>query len=159
MSIRFGEFCKVVDGRITTVFTLLDVVGLMSQAGWEVLPPSNGEDIPVPGPSRGGAVLLESQDDDLSRQSLETLEGMLFKGMNYRTAHSGGSMQGYWVDDMVWYGQKGIGSARGLENFTKNIQGPIVAAHPDRIGGFHLARIAEGECAAMCGLETLQVPA
>ena len=65
-------------------------------------------------------------------------------------------MEGYWVDDMVWYGPKGVGSAHGLADFKTNIQGPILAAHPDRIGGFHLARVAEGECAAMCGLETLQ---
>ncbi len=153
---RFGEFSRIDNGTVVEVYTLFDLIDLMSQAGFEVLPPCPGEDLHPPGPLRGNAVLLEPQDDEVSKQSLRQLEDMLFKGMNYRTERSGGSMEGYWQPDMVWYGQKGMGTSRGLEEFSRNAQGTILKAYPDRIGGFHLARIGEGECAAMGGLRTLQ---
>lgn len=153
---RFGEFLRIEDAQIVEVYTLFDIIDLMSQSGFEVLPPGPGRDIHPPGPSTASAVLLEEQDAKISKQSLGQLEDMLFKGMNYRTRNSGGSMQGYWQPDMVWYGQKGMGSSFGLDEFQRNAQGTILQAYPDRIGGFHLVRLGEGECAAMGGLRTLQ---
>jgi len=40
--IRWGELCQVKDGRINEVFTLLDIVDLMQQAGLRVLPLARG---------------------------------------------------------------------------------------------------------------------
>lgn len=156
VKMRFGEFSCVENGKVVEVYTLFDIVDFMSQAGFDVLPRSPGEDLHPPGPVGGNALLLDAQDELVSKQSLDQLEDMLFKGMNYRTENSGGSMDGYWQPDMVWYGQKGMGSSFGLDEFQRNAQGTILQAYPDRIGGFHLARLGEGECAAMGGLRTLQ---
>lgn len=155
---RFGEFSRVVDNKIVEIYTLFDIISLMRQAGFAVLPPSKGHDIWVPGPINGGGVLLEPQDAKESEKSFELLNRMLFEGMQYKQGQKAKKpgMEGYWTEDMVWYGPDGIGSVYGLKEFYRNAQGPIVAGHPDRIGGFHKARFGEGHCAAMGGLKALQ---
>ena len=44
VNIRWGEFCKVEDNRVTEIYFLLDMVDLMQQAGMDVLPPAMGKD-------------------------------------------------------------------------------------------------------------------
>ncbi|NIB40644.1 ester cyclase [Pseudomaricurvus alkylphenolicus] len=154
---RFGEFSRLVDGKIVEIYTLFDIISLMKQAGVDVVPPSPGREIWVPGPMAGNGVLLEPQDEQESQKSFQVLYNMLFKGMQYdKTDREKPGMEGHWTEDMVWYGPSGIGSAFGMEEFYRNAQGPIVAGHPDRIGGFHKARFGEGHCAAMGGLRALQ---
>ena len=45
---RFGEFCKVVDGKIAEIRIIVDLPDLMRQAGINLLPPNYGRDIWVP---------------------------------------------------------------------------------------------------------------
>ena len=40
--LRFGDFYKVEDGLITDCFVILDMIGLMQQAGVNLLPPCCG---------------------------------------------------------------------------------------------------------------------
>lgn len=159
--IAFGEYCRVEDNRIVESILILDLVSLMRQAGLNPLPPNTGRDIWIPGPMAGNGVLHDRQDDTQSQQTLDLIEGMLFKGMQYnrneqdRSASRSG-MAGYWQPDMVWHGPAGIGSAYGLEEFKSNAQGPILAGFPDRTGGFHQARFAEGHVAGHVGLSALR---
>jgi predicted ester cyclase len=154
---RFGEFCRVKEGRIVEVYTLFDIVSLMSQAGFEVLPPGPGASLWVPGPRKGRALLHDKQPVDESETSREILENMLFKGMKYNKENAENpTMDGYWTHDMVWHGPHGIGSAFGLDEFYERAQKPIVRGYPDRIGAFHKARFGEGHCICMGGLRTLQ---
>jgi predicted ester cyclase len=61
-------------------------------------------------------------------------------------------MERYWdPHKMVWYGPTGIGTTYGLEGFQKYHQQPFLRAFPDRKGGHHVARLAEGLYAATTG--------
>ena len=44
VNIRWGEFCRLEDGKIVETYFLLDLIDLMQQAGFNVLPPSLGTD-------------------------------------------------------------------------------------------------------------------
>jgi len=150
--IRFGEFCAVHDGQITENYLLLDLVGLMLQAGFRVLPPSNGDEAKVPGPRVGEGVLLGSQEDDETRCSLALVEAMLGSMRRYNMDDPTTlSHATYWRPDMHWYGPCGIGTARGMNEYFPVHQRPFLAAFPDRQGVGHKARVAEGEYVASTG--------
>jgi hypothetical protein len=60
-------------------------------------------------------------------------------------------MRSYWADDMGWYGPGGIGSNRGIPNYRRCHQIPFLTAFPDRVGGNHRARFADGNYVASTG--------
>jgi len=61
VNIRWGEFYRLEGGRITEVFFLLDLVDLIQQAGFQVLPPSRVTDGVYPPPRANDGILLEAQ--------------------------------------------------------------------------------------------------
>ncbi|MCE7983559.1 MAG: polyketide cyclase [Caldilinea sp. CFX5] len=157
MRIRFGEFCRVEQGKIVGGRLILDLVDVMRLAGYRVLPPATGHEIAIPGPQSGDGVLLTPQDDNESSQSLALVEAMLFKGLaayNQKTLTSMGNAR-FWTDDMRWYGPGGIGTTYGIGGFEQQHQKPFLHAFPDRKGGHHDARIAEGIYVASTGWPSL----
>jgi ketosteroid isomerase-like protein len=155
--LRFGEFCRVHDGTIAEIRCLVDLPDLARQAGIDLLPPSYGRDLWIPGPMAGDGVFHEAQDPAESRQTLELVEAMIFGGLNRYDGRNQDSqgLERFWHPHMVWHGPAGIGSAYGLDEFKRNAQGPIVRAFPDRKGVGHQAQIAEGRFAASTGWPSL----
>ncbi|MCE7983569.1 MAG: hypothetical protein DYG89_20540 [Caldilinea sp. CFX5] len=112
VSIRWGEFCRLEAGQIVESYFLLDLIDLMQQAGYQVLPPSRGKDGLYPPPrtgvgvtqltgatrdlsgfanltglvqlrnSYGDGVLLGAQDPQISAYSRDHLRRFLFEGLN-----------------------------------------------------------------------------
>lgn len=156
--IRWGEFCAVQDGHIVEDYLLLDLVDVMRQAGYRVLPPSPGDETYWPRPFEEDGVLLSPQDDAESQRSLALVEAMItglgkFDGAD---PNKMGQMA-FWTPDMHWYGPCGIGSSRNRQEYERNHQTPFLTAFPDRKGfthpdgGRHKARIAEGHFVASTG--------
>jgi predicted ester cyclase len=154
---RFGEFCRVQDGKIIEIRIIVDLPDLIRQAGIDLLPPNYGRDLWIPGPLAGDGVVLGKQDPAESEKTLKLVEEMIFGGLNKYDGRSQDSqgLERFWHPHMVWHGPVGIGSAYGLDEFKKNAQGPIVRAFPDRRGVGHQARIAEGHFAASTGWPSL----
>ena len=151
--IRFGEFSRMEEGKITETRILFDLVDLLRQVGIRVLPESPGEERIVPGPEAGDGVLLAARDSGESRKTLELVEAMIFGLGSYDQSNlESMGMEKYWdPQKMVWYGPTGIGTTYGLEGFQKYHQQPFLRAFPDRKGGHHVARLAEGLYAATTG--------
>lgn len=150
--IRFGEFCAVHDGQITENYLLLDLIDVMLQAGYRVLPTSNGSEAKVPGPRVGDVVLLGPQDDATSARSLALVEAMIASmGQYHLEDPTTLSHASFWRPDMCWYGPCGIGTVRSMDDYFPVHQRPFLAAFPDRRGGNHKARVAEGEYVASTG--------
>lgn len=154
---RFGEFCKVADGKIIEIRLIIDLPALLRQTGTDLLPPDYGRTLWAPGPLAGDGVLLEEQDPAESEKTLNLVEAMIFGGLNKYDGKDQASqgLERYWHSHMVWHGPAGIGSAYGLEEFKQNAQGPIVRAFPDRKGVGHQARLADGRFAASTGWPSL----
>jgi len=150
---RFGEFCKVDQRKIVEIRCIVDLPELMRQSSVDLLPPSYGRDIWIPGPLAGDGLLLEEQDPRESEKTLNLVEEMLY---SYdEETHGSQVLEHFWHPDMVWHGPAGIGSAYGLDEFKRNAQGPIVNAFPDRGWKGHRARITEGAFAAATGWPSL----
>ncbi len=154
---RFGEFCRVENGKIVEIRIIVDLPDLMRQAGINLLPPSYGRDRWIPGPLAGDGVLLAEQEPAESEKSLHLVEAMIFGGLNKYDGKDQASqgLELYWHPHMVWHGPVGIGSAYGLDEFKQNAQGPIVRAFPDRRGVGHQARVGDGRFAASTGWPSL----
>lgn len=150
--VRFGEFYRVEHGRIVEARVLLDLVGLMRQAGCLVLPPSNGLEILVPGPQGQDGLLLfdcDAADGTYTHGVLQRMLDGLMSFNQHDLASMG--MDQFWHPDMMWYGPSGIGSTRAVSGFQRHHQKPFLTAFPDRKGAGHRARIAEGNYVASTG--------
>lgn len=150
--VRIGEFYRVENNTIVEARVLLDLVDVMRQAGFNVLPPSNGLDLLVPGPQYNDGVLLNEQDPGQTTHSMQLLDRLITGLTSFDKADlKSMDMHSIWHPEMMWYGPCGIGTARRVEGFQKHHQQPFLHAFPDREGGGHRSRIAEGNYIASTG--------
>ena len=151
-TLRFGEFYRIVDGRIAEARILLDIIDLARQAGRRLLPPSSGLELWVPGPRLHDGLLIGATDPAAGVRSLGLVEAMIGGLMRYDESDlKSMGMARHWRADMMWYGPGGIGTSRGIGGFERHHQAPFLHAFPDRKGGTHRARIAEGAYVASTG--------
>ncbi|MEM7342247.1 MAG: ester cyclase [Actinomycetota bacterium] len=155
--LRFGEFCRVIDGEVAEIRCLVDLPGLAAQVGVHLLPPFPAKGEPPPGPALGNGVVRGTSDPVETAYTLQLVEDML-GGCNRLDGSDLESMgmAAYWHPDMVWHGPWGVGSSYGFDEFQNYAQGPSVRSFPDRRGGFHQARFADGLTAAFTGWPSLQ---
>lgn len=152
--LRSGEFYRVEpDGRISEAKLIIDLPDLMRQAGAAPLPRILGTEMLFPGPATHDGVLPTGQDD--GERTLDLCEAMLrdlsaYDPETFQSAHQTG-VDGYWHDDMLWYGPGGIGSNYRWSGFEKDHRAAFLTAFPDRVGGDHYCRIGDGNYAAVSG--------
>lgn len=155
--IRFGEFYKIVDGKIVEARIILDLLDVMRQAGFRFIP-SLAPEIIIPGPASYDGNLLYETDDETSAAALDLVESMIYKGL--KKASQGLEKQklnSYWSDDFMWYGPAGIGSTKGLKGFKDYHQEPFLVALPDRVGGHnHSARFGDGNYICSTGWPSVE---
>ncbi len=151
-NIRFGEYCRVSNGLIDETYLIIDILDVLRQAGIQLLPSSRGEEGLVPGPATGDGVLLKDQDEVETKKSLALVEAMIAGLRSYDHVNlSSMNMAKFWHPEMKWYGPSGIGTTYGLKGFEDSHQRPFLEAFPDRRGGDHKARIADGNYVATAG--------
>ncbi|MCX6038795.1 MAG: ester cyclase [Chloroflexi bacterium] len=137
-NIHFGQFYVMREGKIAESYVILDLLAVMRQAGFQVLPPARGgEGGKVPGPRAGDGVLLTEQDELESRKSLELVEAMSKGLRRYVRSRDGENMRSmeqehYWHPQMHWYGPSGIGRCLSLEEFEDFHQRPWLHGFGDR---------------------------
>jgi predicted ester cyclase len=153
VSLRFGEFYRVEQGRIVEARILWDLVDLARQAGCPVLPPSAGRDIVVPGPATNDGLVLTPRDPAQGQASFDLVMAMIGGLGKYDKSGDLKSMgmTRFWHPDMMWYGPCGIGTTRGIGGFEQYHQRPFLIAIPDRKGGNHRARLGDGAYVATTG--------
>jgi predicted ester cyclase len=149
--LRYGEFHRVEDGQIAETRHLVDVLDVLRQAGYEFFP-ALAPEVVIPGPTTQDGVLLDEQDEAASERTLHLVEDMIDGLHEYEEEGLDGmGMEEYWHEDFMWYGPAGTGTTRGIDGFQEFHQGPFLEAFPDREGGDHVARFAEGQYCASTG--------
>ncbi len=134
VEIRFGEFCEVRDGRIVSLYYLIDLVDLFEQAGVEVLPPCRGRPGLYPPPAAQDGMLTAVPDVALTQHSLEHIRRFIFDGLNaYDQSELKSMGMADWFEaDVKWYGPGGIGACLSFKEFENLHQRPWLVAFPDR---------------------------
>jgi len=153
VNLRFGEFYRIEGDRIAEVYAIHDLVDLMRQAGINPLPasPAGVPDI-FPAPITQDGVRFDRAPQGETEASLALVEAMIFGLHKFAEGDlKRMGMEQYWSPTMLWYGPGGIGSNRGVTGFQRHHQQPFLTAFPDRVGGNHKARFADGAYVASTG--------
>ena len=146
--LRFGRFDRWDGDRIAECHLILDLPGLMMQAGcWPLARPLGPVPL-TPGPSTRDGVAPGGD----GAESLALVEAMIaglmrFDGQDLASMRMGD----FWHRDFWWYGPAPIGSFCGHADYERGHQRPFLRAFPDRRGGNHVARIGEGVYVASAG--------
>jgi predicted ester cyclase len=154
INIHFGQFYVMREGKIAESYVIFDILGVMRQAGFQILPPARGmEGGKIPGPVARDGVLLTDQDELESRQSLQ-LTSIAMNGLRrYVRSRDGGDMscmehEHYWHPQMRWFGLTGIGCCFDTEEFEDFHQRPWLHGFGDRDvsipGGRGMGFVGEG---------------
>jgi predicted ester cyclase len=154
--LRYGEFHRFEDGKIAETRHLVDVLDVLRQAGYEFFP-ALAPEVVIPGPTTQDGVLLDEQDEQASAKTLQLVEDMIDGLHTYEEEGLDGmGMERFWHEDFMWYGPAGTGTTRGIDGFQDFHQGPFLEAFPDREGGDHVARFAEGNYCASTGWPSVE---
>lgn len=152
--LRSGEFYRIENGRIAEAKLIVDFLDLMRQANCFPLPSMLGTEMLFPTPATHDGV-FPSSNLASSVANLDLVEAMLADLHVYdpETFSSQGqtSKNGYWHDDMLWYGPGGIGSNYRWQGFEKDHRRSFLTAFPDRKGGDHYCRIGDANYVAVSG--------
>ena len=153
---RFHEFYRFEEGRVTEVQALWDIPELMMQAGAWPMAPSLGREWHVPGPATQDGLVPGPHDAAKSMQTCQTIIEML-EHLKKHPSQGGPEvmeMPRFWHERMSWYGPSGIGTGRGIQGFRDWHQIPFLRAMPDR--GQYVDQIeyhffGDGDFAAVTG--------
>ena len=134
LRIRWAEFLKIENGKITELQILLDFVDWFEQIGRPVLPKPKGIAGVYPAPTAYDGVLLDPSDAGETNHTLTFGREFLFGGLNAfdETALESMGMARYFDPNVKWYGPGGIGACLSLKEFEDNHQQPWLIAYPDR---------------------------
>lgn len=163
-NIRFGQFYVMREGKIAESYTIFDILDVIRQAGYHLLPPSRGaEGGKVIASMTGDGILLLEQDPLETRKTAQLVDEMGRGLQRYNRSRDGDdlrSMSGadQWHPNLHWYGPCGIGSCYTLEEYEDFHQRPWLKGFGDR--GLHLSAgralglgddtiLAEGNYAAL----------
>ena len=134
MHMRFHEFYRCVDGRVTEIQTLWDIPEVMIQADAWPMAPSLGREWHVPGPATHDGLVSGPHDAAASAESRRHIVVML-DHMKKHPVEGGPEvmeMERFWHPRMNWYGPAGIGTGRGIAGFRNWHQIPFLRGMPDR---------------------------
>ena len=158
-NINFGQFFVMREGKIVESYVIFDMLSVMKQAGFQVLPPAYGQEGgKVLKPSSNG-ILLTEQDDLESRKTLQLIDAMASSMGWYNRSRDMENMETmqhhhFWHPDFHWMGPTGIGSSHTIEEYKDFHQRPWVIGFGDREinekpGGRFMGFYGEGQFGAL----------
>ena len=143
---RYHEFFRVEDGRITEMQAIWDLPELMMQARAWPMAPQLGAFLCTPGPMSGDGLCVMGE----GQAALDHVVAMLTALCRHPADPDPAVMEldRFWHPRFNWYGPAGIGTARGIAGFRHWHQIPFLRAMPDRkldaMGDLMSHWIAEG---------------
>ncbi len=142
VSMRFHEFYKFENGKVTEYQAIWDIPELMMQANAWPLAPSLGREWHVPGPASQDGLSIAPWNEQQAKHTEQVVGDMCVALGNYA---EGGveamRLNDYWHPNCSWYGPSGIGTARTVQGFRNWHQIPFLNGLPDRVGDPHAGHL------------------
>ena len=134
---RYHEFFRLEDGKISEIQSIWDIPEVMMQANAWPMAPSLGREWLVPGPATQDGIVPGPYDETHARASTDVVVSMMSRMSSHPSEGGPEIMQleKFWHPRFNWYGPAGIGSTRGISGFRNWHQIPFLNALPDRKGG------------------------
>ncbi len=143
--LRYCEFNRVENGRITEVAMFFDIPHLMMQAGLHPFAPQTAAHLVQPGPLTHDGLMFETQPKDAGRATLDAIDAMIADLGQWQSGLPlEAELARSWHDDMIWWGPAGIGATYTIERYAAQHSGPFRAAFAERSKTRHICRMAEG---------------
>lgn len=150
--LRYCEFNRVDNGKITETAMFFDIPHLMIQAGLQPFPPQTAAHLVQPGPMTHDGLMFDSQPPEEGRKTLDAINAMISDlGTWALGLPLEEELARTWNDDMIWWGPAGIGATYTIERYAKQHSGPFRAAFTDRSSTGHICRLAEGHFGGFFG--------
>ncbi len=156
--LRYAEFLRIDDGKITDTAMFFDIPHLMMQSGLQPFPAQTGAQLVQPGPMTHDGLMFNDADPNEGVKTLKTIEFMIDDIRDWKGRDEEGLMVELprsWNDDMIWWGPAGIGAAYTIERYAEQHAGPFRDGLSDKIFNGHVARIAEGSFGGFFGWPNL----
>ncbi len=156
---RYHEFFRVEDGRVTEAQIIWDIPELMMQAGAWPMAPQLGKFLCTPAPMSQDGLAAGGDGSDALAHVIAMLTDLC------RHPAEGGpevmNLERYWHPRFNWYGPAGIGTGRGIAGFRHWHQIPFLRGMPDRkldaMGDLMSHWIAEGDYVAETGWPNMRL--
>lgn len=150
--LRYAEFHKVVDGKITETAFYFDIPHLMMQAGYKPFPEQTAATMVQPGPQPHDALLFTDANIGEGQATMDAINFMIKDlGQWQNELPLEQELARSWHDDMIWWGPAGIGATYTIKRYAQQHSAPFRAGLSDRSGTGHIARIAEGNYGGFFG--------
>ena len=158
--LRYAEFNKVENGKITQTALFVDLLHLMLQAGLNPLKaPQTAAHLVQPGPMTHDGMLSDPQDPAEGRKTLDRIHAMIGSidraNADPKPLTPQEELQQDWHDDMIWWGPAGIGATYTIDRYIQQHQQPFRKGLSDRSFNGHLCRMAEGHYGGFFGWPNL----
>jgi predicted ester cyclase len=154
--LRYCEFNKIINGKISETAMFFDIPHLMMQAGLQPFPPQTAAHLVQPGPMTHEGLIYDEQDPEEGERTLAAINRMISDIRNWdNELPLEKELALSWNDDMIWWGPAGIGATYTIERYAKQHSGPFRAAFKDRIFNGHVCKIAEGNFGGFFGWPNL----
>ncbi len=145
--LRYCEFSKIENGKITEVAMFFDIPHLMIQTGLKPFPFETGISLVQPGPLTHDGLMLNKQEPDVGIKTKEIIENMINDVKTWKSTDRKSlikELRKSWNEDMIWWGPSGIGSTYTVERYADQHAGPFRETFKDRKFNGHLCRVSEG---------------
>ena len=156
--LRYCEFNRVENGKITETAMFFDIPHLMIQAGQNPFPPQTGAHNIQCGPQTHTGLMFDAQDPAEGEKTLAAVDYMVSDIKTWKGGREEplvDELRRSWNEDMIWWGPAGIGATYTIERYAEQHSGPFRAGFKDRIFNGHICRMAEGEFGGFFGWPNL----
>ena len=156
---RFHEFYRIQDNRITEMQAIWDIPELMMQANAWPMAPQLGKFLATPAPMTQDGLSVGGD----GQAAMDHVIAMLTDLCKYPADPDPAVMQldRYWHPRNNWYGPAGIGTNRGIDGFRHWHQIPFLRAMPDRkldaMGDLMSHWVAEGNYVCETGWPNMRL--
>ena len=156
---RYHEFYRIEDGRVTELQMIWDIPELMMQARAWPMAPQLGAFLNTPGPMSGDGLAVQGDGQAALGHVIDMLTALCRHPANPDPAVM--DLDRYWHPRFNWYGPAGIGAARGIAGFRHWHQIPFLRGMPDRkldaMGDLMSHWIAEGNYVCETGWPNMRL--
>jgi len=127
---RYHEFFKVEDNKITEMQAVWDIPELMIQSNAWPMPPQLGKYLCTPAPMTQDGLVVSGDGQATKDHVIAMLTDLCRYPANPDPRVM--NLEKYWHPNFNWYGPAGIGTSRGISGFRNWHQIPFLRGMPDR---------------------------